>query len=151
MTYTYDYPRASVTVDIVVFCRLDDRWKVLLIQRANPPFAEKWAFPGGFIEMEETLTQSAVRELQEETGIENVVIEQFKTYGDPGRDPRGRTVSVIFFGFADPENAEAKGADDAANADWFALDNIPDLAFDHNKILGDLCSHIEDTLHRHRE
>ncbi len=151
MTYTYDYPRASVTVDIVVFCKFDDRWKVLLIQRANPPFAEKWALPGGFIEMEETLTQSAVRELQEETGIENVAIEQFKTYGDPGRDPRGRTVSVVFFGFTGLDNADAKGADDAKNADWFALDNLPDLAFDHNKILGDLCSHIEDTLHRHRE
>lgn len=143
MTYTYDYPRASVTVDIVVFCRFDGFLKVLLIQRARPPFEGKWAFPGGFIEMDETLLASAQRELEEETRMHNVELRQFRTYGDPGRDPRGRTVSVIFYGFTDPAHSAVAGGDDASSADWFPIDQIPDLAFDHETILKDLLEELE--------
>lgn len=142
MTYTYDYPRASVTVDTVVFSKFDEEWKVLLIQRGRPPFQDLWAFPGGFIEMDETLLASAARELEEETGLTNVDLEQFKTYGDPGRDPRGRTVSVVFYGFIAPEKSLVKGADDAKNAAWFPLAMFPALAFDHELILSDLIVHL---------
>ncbi len=97
MQYVYDYPRASVTVDIIVFCMFDKEMSVLLIQRGKEPFREKWALPGGFIEMEETLLETGRRELKEETGLENIILHQFKSYGDPHRDPRGRTISVVFF------------------------------------------------------
>lgn len=138
MSYTYEYPRASVTVDIVVFCKFDRILKVLLIQRGNEPFRGQWAFPGGFIEMEESLLNTAQRELEEETELKRIELRQFKTYGDPGRDPRGRTVTIIFYGFADPKNSSVTGADDAKNAGWFSLAEIPILAFDHQKILYDL-------------
>ncbi len=143
MPYTYDYPRASVTVDIVVFCKFDKTLKVLLIQRGNPPFKDQWAFPGGFIEMNEILEASAHRELDEETGLRGVEIKQFRTYGDPGRDPRGRTVSVIFYGYVQPENSMVKGGDDAKNAAWFPIDQTPKLAFDHQKILAELLQMIQ--------
>lgn len=145
MHYTYQYPRAMNTVDAVVFGKFDSRIKVLLIQRGNEPFKNKWAFPGGFIEMDESLITSAVRELQEETGLENLALQQFRTYGNPGRDPRGRNISVIFYGFTDEKNAKIKAADDAANAQWFALEEIPEMAFDHNQILNDLMDHLDLT------
>jgi 8-oxo-dGTP diphosphatase len=138
MSYTYPYPKASVTVDIVIFCKSMQHTKVLLIQRGNEPFRNLWALPGGFIEMDETLEESAVRELHEETGLQEVRLHQFKTYGDPGRDPRGRTISIVFYGFTDISNSLVAGADDAKNAGWFARDEIPDMAFDHNKVLDEL-------------
>ncbi|MCF8367143.1 MAG: NUDIX hydrolase [Bacteroidales bacterium] len=138
MPYTYQYPRASVTVDIVMMCSFENQTKVLLIQRGNEPFKNKWAFPGGFIELEETLEESAKRELEEETGLTGIELMQFRTYGDPGRDPRGRTVSVVFYGFTDPKNSTVAGADDAINADWFKLNDIREMAFDHQIILEDL-------------
>lgn len=146
MTYTYQYPRPSVTVDIIVICKFEDKMKILLIQRGNEPFKNKWAFPGGFIEMDETLEESAVRELHEETGLRGVKLEQFKTYGDPGRDPRGRTVSVVYYGFTDIKNSIVAGADDAKNAGWFSPDEIPDMAFDHNNILTELLEFLNDRL-----
>lgn len=138
MPYTYQYPRASVTVDVVVMCRFEHQTKVLLIQRGNEPFKNRWAFPGGFIEMDETLEESAVRELHEETGLQGVSLKQFGVWGDPGRDPRGRTVSVVFYGFTDIKNSIVAGADDAKNAAWFKLNEIPEMAFDHNEILNKL-------------
>lgn len=146
MTYTYQYPRASVTVDIAVLCKFEGTIKMLLIQRGNEPFKNKWAFPGGFIEMDETMEESAVRELHEETGLKGVKLEQFKTFGDPGRDPRGRTVSVVYYGFTDMKNSIVIGADDAKNAGWFSLDEIPEMAFDHNKILVELLEFLNDRL-----
>jgi len=143
MPYTYEYPKASVTVDIAVFCRFDGILKVLVIQRGRPPFEGKWAFPGGFIEMDEPLLSSAQRELEEETGLQNVELRQFKTYGDPGRDPRGRTVSVVFYGFTHPENSVVTGGDDASAAAWVPVHQIPKLAFDHELILKDLLSALE--------
>ena len=138
MKYTYYYPRASVTVDIIIFCQFEGKTKVLLIERGNEPYKNNWAFPGGFIEMDETLEESAVRELHEETGMCGVRLHQYKAYGDPGRDPRGRNISVIFYGFTDIKNSIVAGSDDAKNAGWFNQDEIPDMAFDHNKILNDV-------------
>lgn len=142
MAYTYQYPRPSVTVDIVVFCKVEKTYRILLIQRGNEPFRNKWAFPGGFIEMDETLEESAVRELHEETGLQEVRLWQFRAYGDPGRDPRGRTISVVFYGFTDIKNSLVAGSDDAKNAGWFRLDEIPDMAFDHNQILRHLLEYL---------
>lgn len=138
MAYTYPYPRPSVTVDIAVFCKFNSRWKVLLIRRGNPPFEKLWAFPGGFIGMDETLKASAFRELEEETGLKDLVLDQFRAYGDPGRDPRGRTVSVVFYGFTLAEKSAVAGGDDASDARWFDLANPPALAFDHDVILEEL-------------
>lgn len=142
MTFTYEYPRPSVTVDIAVFCKFIEGWKILLIQRGRPPFLDNWALPGGFIEMDETLLKSAERELEEETGLKNVHLEQFKAYGDPGRDPRGRTVSVAYYGFTTVGNSKVEGADDAKSAAWFSSDQIPEMAFDHGKILNELIDKI---------
>jgi len=135
MGYTYEYPRPALTVDIIVFRRKDKIPEVLLIKRKNPPFAGQWAFPGGFVNIDEGLEDAALRELQEETGLLLPGLIQLHTVGTPGRDPRGHTVSVIFTAFVNYQVSEVKGADDAENASWFAIDLIPGLAFDHNAIL----------------
>ena len=136
MPYTYDYPRPMVTVDIIVISKSKNAdAEILLIQRKNEPFKDCWALPGGFIEMDENLEQSALRELQEETGITGVQLSQFYTFGDPERDPRGRTVSVIFYCFADKQTLNAKAGDDAAFLDWFSIFKLPQLAFDHSVIV----------------
>ena len=132
--HCYDYPRPSVTVDIVLLTR-EPRPRVLLIRRKRDPFAGAWALPGGFIEMDETLEESARRELREETGIEAGELVQVYTFGDPGRDPRGRTISVAYRGHVDAEALRPVAADDAAEVGWFALDALPALAFDHARII----------------
>ncbi|UBM62775.1 NUDIX hydrolase [Candidatus Sulfidibacterium hydrothermale] len=138
MAYTYRYPRPAVTVDILVFRKKKDSWQILLIQRNHAPFEGKWAFPGGFMDMDETLEEAAVRELKEETGVEQVALEQLKAYSAIDRDPRHRTVSVAFTAF--PENdPEIQAGDDARNARWFSLHELPDLAFDHADILAEAC------------
>ena len=137
MSYTYQYPRPSVTVDCVVF-GLDleaEDLKVLLIQRKKDPFAGLWAFPGGFVEEKEMLEQSAKRELQEETGISRLYLEQLYTFGDPGRDPRGHTVTVAYYALVKLSDHAPKAADDAKAVDWFPVSKPPKLAFDHAKIL----------------
>ncbi len=144
MPYTYEYPHPAVTVDCAVYFKKNETWNILLIQRGNPPFQDKWALPGGFVDMDETLENAARRELEEETGLGNIYLEQFYTFGDPGRDPRGRTVSVIFFGFTDKKNSSIKGADDAKDARWFTLDNLPGMAFDHNKIVSKLITKLKN-------
>jgi 8-oxo-dGTP diphosphatase len=144
MPYTYEYPRPAVTVDSVVFCRFPEHWKVLLIRRGNPPFEDCWALPGGFVEMDEKLVESAGRELEEETGLSGIHLEQFRAYGDPGRDPRGRTVGVIFYGFTPHEASKVTSGDDAAEACWFSINNFPELAFDHGIILTDLIKKLKD-------
>lgn len=145
MAYTYQYPRPSVTVDIAVMCKFDNTTKILLIQRGNEPFKNKWALPGGFVEMDETLEESAVRELHEETELQGVKLRQFRAYGDPGRDPRGRTISVVFYGFTEATNSLVAGSDDAKNAGWFGLKEIPEMAFDHNLILKQLLAHLRES------
>ena len=132
-TYTYDYPRPAVTADSVVFCNGSDGLSVLLIERMNEPFKGCWAFPGGFMEMEEDAEDCAKRELKEETGLEIRAMRQLGAFTDVNRDPRGRTVSIAYYAVI--EKAAVKGSDDAAQARWFPIDSIPPLAFDHDKIL----------------
>lgn len=136
MSFTYEYPRPSVCVDIIVLCKSEDQTYILLIERKHPPFEKCWALPGGFVEMDETLEQSAIRELNEETGLQLQKLKQFATYGDPGRDPRGRTVSVIYYSYIEKQITPNAG-DDASNAKWINVNNLPALAFDHKKIIED--------------
>ncbi|QEL15660.1 NUDIX domain-containing protein [Limnoglobus roseus] len=132
--YSYDYPRPALTVDVVLVSR-EGRPKILLIQRAGDPFAGLWALPGGFVNENERLIDAANRELEEETGLRINDLEQLYTAGDPGRDPRGWTVSVVYLARVDPEQLKVKAGDDAADAKWFPLDKLPRLAFDHAMIL----------------
>lgn len=132
-TYIYDYPRPAVTADSVVFCNGSDGLSVLLIERMNEPFKGCWAFPGGFMEMEEYAEDCAKRELKEETGLEIRTMRQLGTFADVDRDPRGRTVSIAYYAMV--VKSEVKASDDAAQARWFPIDSIPPLAFDHDKIL----------------
>ncbi len=136
MSFTYQYPHPAVCVDIIVICKNQAGNKILLIERKHPPFKNMWALPGGFIEMHETLEQSALRELYEETGIKLTSLKQFASYGDPGRDPRERTVSIVYYTLSENE-IDAKAGDDAAKAKWFSIGNLPALAFDHKKIIQD--------------
>ena len=110
--------------------------EVLLIQRKNEPFQGKWALPGGFVDPEEKIPDAAKRELLEETGITGIRLEEFGTYGDPGRDPRGRVVGVVYWAIL-PERPEAVAGDDAAKCQWFPLEGLPEMAFDHARILED--------------
>ena len=131
--YTYKYPRPAVTVDILVF--RNSMSEVLLIQRLHPPFEDKWALPGGFIDMNETLEAAAVRELEEETGLSGIELKQLHAFSALDRDPRHRTVSVAFYGVLENEQALAKAGSDAKEAEWFRLNDLPPLAFDHGKIM----------------
>lgn len=132
-TYTYDYPRPAVTADSVVFCNDSDGLSVLLIERANDPFKGCWAFPGGFMDMEENAEDCAKRELKEETGMEVRSLEYLGTFSEVNRDPRGRTITIAYYAVV--EKSDVIGADDASQAKWFPIDSIPSLAFDHDKIL----------------
>lgn len=134
MTYTYKYPRPSLTIDCVVFGLDDEDLKVILIQRDLEPFAGKWALPGGFVMMEETLEQTAQRELKEETGIEKVYLEQLYTFGRPDRDPRERVVSVAYYALVNLRDHKIKATTDARDAAWFSVYDMPKLAFDHDEI-----------------
>jgi 8-oxo-dGTP diphosphatase len=140
-SFTYPYPRPSVTVDIALVTR-EDRQRVLLIQRKADPFAGQWALPGGFVDEGERLIDAARRELKEETGLEQTELEQFRTFGNPGRDPRGWTVSVVHLARVAPDQLNAVAGDDAADARWFSLDELPELAFDHGEILSQVRRHI---------
>ncbi len=133
---TYKYPRPSVTVDVVVFgYDGGPDLKLLLVQRGGEPFKGQWALPGGFVEMEEDLETSALRELEEETGVKDLFVEQLYTYGAPDRDPRGRVISVAYFALVNLTDHPAQAASDATEADWFALHQLPELAFDHAAII----------------
>lgn len=133
--YCYPYPRPMVTVDAVVFQLQQERYHVLLIERRNAPFAGFWALPGGFVDMEETLEQAAARELEEETGITGVSLEQIRAFSAPHRDPRGRNICVAFAGTLHDPGQIPQGSDDAADARWFPIDALPALAFDHQEIV----------------
>lgn len=124
----------AVTVDAVVFYRKAGILNVLLIQRKNDPFKDQWALPGGFLEENETLEEGAKRELEEETGLKIEKLQQVRAFGAPGRDPRGRTISIAFVGRIDAE-AMVKASDDAVDAKWFNLSDLPNLAFDHREII----------------
>ena len=138
MAFSYEYERPSLTVDCVIF-GLDleeENLKVMLIERDLEPFAGMWAIPGGFVRSGETLEAAAVRELQEETGVADVFLEQLYTFGDPGRDPRGWVVSVAYYALVSPEKHTVQAATDARQARWFPVTSLPPLAFDHAEILG---------------
>ena len=133
--FCYDYPRPAVTVDVVVFAMVEGRLSVLLIRRAHGPFKDCWAIPGGFVDMDEPLEVAAARELAEETGVADVPLEQFAAFGDPGRDPRGRTISIAYLAMLSGPPPVHRAGDDAAEANWLPIDDLPELAFDHELIL----------------
>ena len=135
MAYTYKYPRPAVTADCIVITR-EAEPKVLLIQRGDDPFKGAWAFPGGFMNMDETTEQCAIRELEEETELRVSVIHQIGAYSKVDRDPRGRTITVAYLAIVDSPK-EVKGQDDAAKAEWFPINDLPQLAFDHYDIMKD--------------
>jgi 8-oxo-dGTP diphosphatase len=132
--YTYNYPRAALTVDAIVFVKKGGSALVLLIERGREPFKNKWALPGGFIEMDETLEAACKRELLEETGLKVEQMTQFKTYDAIDRDPRHRTISVVYFTELN-EIQQVEGSDDASRAEWFPVSDLPELAFDHKQII----------------
>jgi 8-oxo-dGTP diphosphatase len=134
MSFRYQYPRAALTVDCVVFGFDEGELKVLLIERGLPPFKGQWALPGGFVRVDETLDAAARRELAEETGLTDVFLEQLYTFGEVKRDPRERVVSVAYYALVRLAVGKARGATDAADACWFPVSKIPRLAFDHADI-----------------
>ena len=135
MEYTYKYPRPAVTADCVVMTK-EEVPKVLLIQRGADPFKGAWAFPGGFMNMDETTEQCAIRELEEETGLKVTKVHQIGAYSKVDRDPRGRTITVAYLAIIDTPK-DVKGQDDAAKAEWFPITDLPKLAFDHYDIMKD--------------
>jgi 8-oxo-dGTP diphosphatase len=135
MSYTYEYPRPALTVDCVVFGLDEDELEVMLIRRGLEPFAGRWALPGGFVHIDETLEEAARRELEEETGLRKVFLEQLFTFGAVDRDPRERVVTVAYYALVKLSDHKVRAATDATDAAWFSLSDLPDLAFDHAHIL----------------
>lgn len=127
--------RPFVTVDVLVFTILEGQLKVALVKRGIPPFKNRWAIPGGFVHLDESLEEAARREVEEEAGISDVFLEQIYTFGDPGRDPRGRVVTVAYYALVPGERLTLVASTDAADARWFAVTELPSLAFDHAKIM----------------
>jgi len=130
-----DYPRPSVTSDVIIFTLRDDDLSVLLIRRKLPPFQGMWAIPGGFVNIDESLEGAALRELEEETGVRDVYLEQLYTFGNVGRDPRGRVITVAYFALIPAPAIDPRAGDDAAEARWWSMYDLPPLAFDHADIL----------------
>jgi 8-oxo-dGTP diphosphatase len=120
---------------VVLFTIDDSRLKLLLISRASEPFAGQWALPGGFLEIDEDLKDGALRELREETGVSGIYLEQLRSFGRPGRDPRERVISVAYYALAPCERLTVRAASDAAEASWFPVADLPALAFDHAQII----------------
>jgi 8-oxo-dGTP diphosphatase len=143
--YTYKYPHPAVATDCVIFGFDGIKLHVLLIERGGDPYKGMWAFPGGFLKMEEDAEQGALRELKEETNLTAQYIEQFYTFSDPHRDPRERIISIAYYALVKIQ--EVKGGDDAAKAQWFALDEIPRLAFDHDHILRKAMEKLRERIH----
>lgn len=133
MAYCYEYPRPALTVDSLVFSRLNNSLRILLIKRKNPPFKNCWALPGGFVDKGELLTDAAARELHEETGLEGIELELLGVFDNPERDPRERTITIAYLGEA--KKITIMPGSDAADVKWFTLNNLPALAFDHKEIL----------------
>jgi 8-oxo-dGTP diphosphatase len=172
MSYTYDYPRPAVAADLVILglgelaldqsglrtrrraraavARPDSSSRyglsLLLIRRRHAPFANAWALPGGFVEPDEDLEPAAARELNEETGLSKVHLHQLRAFGRPGRDPRGRVISIVHFGFVERTRARVQAASDAAEVGWFSLAGLPPLAFDHGEIIASAREHLHRAL-----
>lgn len=135
MEFTYKYPRPAVTADCVVIAN-ETVPRVLLVQRGIEPYKDRWAFPGGFMNMDETTEECAIRELEEETGLQITELHQIGAYSKVDRDPRGRTITVAYLAIIDKPVA-VTGQDDAAKAEWWPVDELPPLAFDHEDIMRD--------------
>ncbi|UCG71701.1 MAG: NUDIX hydrolase [Chromatiales bacterium] len=135
MPYTYEHPHPAVAADVALFRNRGGQLELLLIRRGKEPHAGRWALPGGFVNIDEDLEPAARRELMEETGLQSGPLRQLQTFGRPGRDPRERVITVVFIGYADDPGAKVRSGDDAADARWFALDELPELAFDHPEII----------------
>lgn len=134
--YVYDWPRPMVTVDAVVFTMSGGKTQVLLINRGREPYKGMWAVPGGFVEIDEELEDAVARELQEETGLTGVRLEQMRTFGRCGRDPRGRQISIAFTGIVTDGQDKIRPGDDAVKAKWFDIEELPEnLAFDHDEMI----------------
>ena len=143
MSYSYNYPHFALTADAVVFSKSDEGLDILLIRRAQEPFKDCWAFPGGYVNIDEVIEIAVHRELEEETSISDVSLKRFDVFDAPARDPRERTVSVVYYGLIHGSKESIKAGDDAADAKWFPLHNLPELAFDHSMILEKLLAEVE--------
>ena len=144
--YTYKYPRPSVTTDCVIFgYDTKEGLSVLLIKRGIEPFKDHWAFPGGFIKMDEDAETGARRELREETSLETAHIEQFGCFSEVNRDPRERVITIAYYALV--KKSEVVGGDDASEAHWFPIDNVPPLAFDHDRILRVALKTLKEKIH----
>lgn len=143
--YIYKYPHPAVTTDCVIFGFDGNDIQVLLIERGIEPYKGKWALPGGFVKMDESAEEGARRELLEETGVSDAYIEQFHTFSAPNRDPRERVITIAYYAVV--KKQDVKGGDDAANAKWFSIEKIPQLAFDHDMILRVAMNHLRESLH----
>lgn len=134
--YTYQHPRPAVSVDIILFQKINKEYQVLLIKRAQDPFRGSYALPGGFVKMKESLEQGAERELWEETGVQNIQLTQIHTFSEPDRDPRGRVISTAYSAVIEEDDRiHIQAGSDAAEVDWFNLSDLPVLAFDHKLII----------------
>lgn len=131
----HQFDKPSVTVDVVIFTIKDQDLQVLLVKRNIEPFKNKWALPGGFVRIDESLEAAAKRELEEETGVKNIYLEQLYTFGEPKRDPRGRVITVSYLALINSREIELKASTDVSDAQWVSVSNTPALAFDHKRIL----------------
>jgi 8-oxo-dGTP diphosphatase len=131
----HNYEKPSVTADIVIYTIQDSDLKILLVKRGIEPYKGKWAIPGGFVQINESLEDAAKRELEEETGVKNVYLEQLYSFGEPKRDPRGRVITIAYMALINSEKIKLKASTDVSDAKWFSLKKIPSLAFDHKQIL----------------
>ncbi len=145
--FCYKYPHPAVTADCVIFGFDGERLNVLLVKRGGEPYAGWWAFPGGFVNIDESADEGALRELREETGLSPEYVEQFHTYSEPGRDPRERVITIAYYALV--KISEVRGGDDAKEARWFAIDEVPHLAFDHDAILRDAIACLRERIHFH--
>ncbi len=144
-TFCYEYPRPAVTTDCVIFAYDNSDLKVLLIERKFEPYKGHWAFPGGFLNMDEDLETGAKRELFEETGLQNIQLKQLQTFGSVDRDPRARVISVVYFALVQLDTNIPNAGDDAKQAKWFSVNNLPDLAFDHSEIFDIALKKLRET------
>jgi len=146
MGYTYDYPHPAVTVDVIVFAVTEQRLRVLLVKRSAWPHAGKWALPGGFVGIDESLKRAAWRELREETGVNAAYLEQLGAFGRPDRDPRERVITVAYIALLPADRLHIEAGSDAGDARLFPVDDLPELAFDHARIVDHALARLRDRL-----